>query len=228
MKKILYLLPPSEWKNSENKFHTEKLSFSFEKPLEIAKNATEKDLKCKDKRFQEALELNANVWKTQTHFSISRYDGVMYSAIDYQNMSEKWQKYFEKHFFILSGMYGIVKPKDHIANYKLPIETKGLVNFWWNKITQTLQEMQADIIVDLLPNSYKKMIDFSSLQAEIYEIDFVEHIDEKTKKISHWVKKIKWEFVKNICENWELNIEKFFVKTHKNKKIFQIPYITHK
>jgi cytoplasmic iron level regulating protein YaaA (DUF328/UPF0246 family) len=45
--------------------------------------------------------------------------------------------------------------------------------------------MQADIIVDLLPNSYKKMIDFSSLQAEIYEIDFVEHIDEKTKKISH-------------------------------------------
>jgi hypothetical protein len=72
------------------------------------------------------------------------------------------------------------------------------------------------------------MIDFSSLQAEIYEIDFVEHIDEKTKKISHWVKKIKWEFVKNICENWELNIEKFFVKTHKNKKIFQIPYITHK
>jgi cytoplasmic iron level regulating protein YaaA (DUF328/UPF0246 family) len=48
-----------------------------------------------------------------------------------------------------------------------------------------LQEIKAEIIVDLLPNSYKKMIDFSLLSAEIYEIDFVENIDGKTKKISH-------------------------------------------
>jgi len=222
MTKIIYLLPPSEWKNSENIFSSESLSFPFEKPLEIAKNATEKDLKCKDKRFQEAQNLNINIWNSQTNFAVSRYDWVMYSAIDYQNMSKKWQKYFENHFLILSGMYGIVQPKDHIANYKLPIETKWLYNFWWEKITQTLQEIWADVIVDLLPNSYKKMIDFSLLSAEIYEIDFVENIDGKTQKISHWVKKIKWEFIKNICENWELKIEKYFVKTQKNKKIFQI------
>ena len=222
MTKIIYLLPPSEWKNSENIFSSESLSFPFEKPLEIAKNATEKDLKCKDKRFQEAQNLNINILNSQTNFALSRYDWVMYSAIDYQNMSKKWQKYFENHFLILSGMYGIVKPKDHIANYKLPIETKWLYNFWWEKITQTLQEINADIIVDLLPNSYKKMIDFSLLSAEIYEIDFVENTEWKTKKISHWVKKIKWEFIKNICENWELKIDKYFVKTQKNKKTFQI------
>lgn len=222
MTKIIYLLPPSEWKNSENLFSSESLLFPFEKPLEIAKNATEKDLKCKDKRFQEAIELNINILNSQTNFAYSRYDGVMFGAIDYQNMSKKWQKYFENHFLILSWMYGIVQPKDKIANYKLPIETKWLYNFWWEKITQTLQEIWADIIVDLLPNSYKKMIDFSSLNSEIYEIDFVVNIDGKTKKISHWVKKIKWEFVKNICESWELKIEKYFVKTQKNKKIFQI------
>jgi hypothetical protein len=37
------------------------LSFSFEKPIHIAENATEKDLKCKDKRYVEGIELNKNL-----------------------------------------------------------------------------------------------------------------------------------------------------------------------
>jgi hypothetical protein len=44
--KILFLIPPSEGKNPENKYTKESLSFVFEKPLEIAQNVTEKDLKC--------------------------------------------------------------------------------------------------------------------------------------------------------------------------------------
>jgi len=46
MNKIIFLLPPSEGKKSENKFKSEKLSFNFEKPLKIAENVSEKDLKC--------------------------------------------------------------------------------------------------------------------------------------------------------------------------------------
>ncbi len=101
----------------------------------------------------------------------------MYKAIDYEGMSVNEKTYFEKHFLILSGMYGLLKPQDHIANYKLPIETKGLVLFWKEKITQTLQSLEADIVVDMLPQSYKKMIDFSKLDAEIYEIEFVENMN---------------------------------------------------
>jgi len=47
MSKILFLLPPSEGKNSENKYKKEELSFRFEKPLEISASVDEKDLKCK-------------------------------------------------------------------------------------------------------------------------------------------------------------------------------------
>jgi len=53
MSKILFLLPPSEGKNSENKYKKEELSFRFEKPLEISANVDEKDLKCKGCRFLE-------------------------------------------------------------------------------------------------------------------------------------------------------------------------------
>jgi hypothetical protein len=44
--KIFFLLPPSEGKNSENIYDFESLSFNFDKPFDIAKNVTEKDLKC--------------------------------------------------------------------------------------------------------------------------------------------------------------------------------------
>lgn len=83
--------------------------------------------------------------------AISRYNGVMYSAIDYDAMSLDAKHIFDTHFLICSGMYGLVKPQDEIANYKLPIETKGLSHFWKEKITQELNILEADIIIDLLP-----------------------------------------------------------------------------
>jgi hypothetical protein len=44
--KVIFLLPPSEGKNSENKYVKEEVSFNFEKPLNIVNNVSEKDLKC--------------------------------------------------------------------------------------------------------------------------------------------------------------------------------------
>jgi hypothetical protein len=44
--KILFLIPPSEGKNPENLYDLEELTYTFSKPLEIAQNANEKDLKC--------------------------------------------------------------------------------------------------------------------------------------------------------------------------------------
>jgi hypothetical protein len=66
------------------------------------------------------------------------------------------------------------------------------------------------------------MIDFSKIDSKVYEINFVENMNWKTKKISHGVKKIKWEFIKTMCENWG----KFFFdhkeKTWKNTLVFTV------
>ena len=56
--KILFLLPPSEGKNHGWDISEEKLSLSFTKPYDIAVNATEKDLKCIGKRYEEGIRLN--------------------------------------------------------------------------------------------------------------------------------------------------------------------------
>lgn len=207
---MIFLIPPSEGKNMGWKEAKEKLSFSFIKPIDIASKATEKDLKCIWKRYEEGIELNKNIEKSETLPAIERYSGVMYSGIAYENMSQEAKKYFEEHFCILSGMFGILKPQDLICNYKLPIETKGLYRFWWDTITQRLNERGVDIIIDLLPNSYKKMLNWKNLNAKVLQIEFLQNKEGKIKKMTHGVKKIKGEYIKNICENWFTDIPDFW------------------
>jgi len=217
MMKIIFLLPPSEWKNSENKYNSEKLSFEFKKPKTIAENVTEKDLKCHWKRFEEWLELNKNIEKPETIEAISRYSGVMFNSINYSEMNNKWKKFFGENFFILSWMYWIVKPLDIVWNYKLPIETKWLLDFWWTKVLEKINKINPDFVINLLPISYSKLIFWKNKKQESefnkirkFKIININFVQADWKKISHWVKKIKWEWIKNICEKNILDYKKFW------------------
>lgn len=198
--KIIFLIPPSEGKNLWWKRWKEKLSFLFEKPIDIAQNATQKDLKCSGKRYEQGIELNTNIMWWEKLPAIERYSGVMYNAINYEGMSALWKTYFQEHFLILSGMYGIVTPQDLIGNYKLPIETNWLYKFWGDIVTSTLNELQADVIVDFLPGAYKKMIQWDKIKSTIVQIDFFQKKDGELKKLTHGVKKVKGEYIHDICE----------------------------
>ena len=226
--KVLFLIPPSEWKNSWWE-RSESLSFVFKKPLEIAKNATEKDLKCQWRRYEEAIILNIDIWNNTCLEAIERYSGVMYNAIDYAGMNENWKIFFEESFCILSWMYGLLKPRDQIGNYKLPIETKGLYAFWWDQITEALSQTDVDIIVNLLPNAYLKMIQEKKLNKTLVNINFLTEKNGKRVKIAHGVKKVKWEWIKKICENTITDYNSFWWEvikkdnTHIDINIFYSP-----
>lgn len=208
--KILFLIPPSEWKNTWWEFSEQELSFDFKKPLSISKKATENDLKCKDTRYKQAIDLNKKINKSWEYdYSISRYSWVMYNSIDYFWMTESAKKYFEDNFLIVSWMYWLLKVRDKIGNYKLPADTKGLYKFWWNKITKQLNNLDYDYVVNLLPNSYFKLIDAKKLNHKLININFLTNKDWKLKKLTHWVKVVKWEWIKNICENNILDIKNF-------------------
>ena len=234
--KILFLLPPSEGKNSENKYLEEELSFNFEKPLEIASSVTEKDLKCSWERYKEGLELNKNIEKSETIEAINRYTWVMYNAIDYSWMTEAWKKFFENNFLVFSWMYGIVRPLDKIANYKLPVWKVELYKFWWDIVPDTIIKEKPDYIVNLLSGDYAKMIGLGTkcnrhkkklekiLDAWMKVIN-INFLKEDWKKISHWVKKIKGEWIKDICENNLTNYEQFWWELVKNWNIIDVNII---
>ncbi len=238
--KILFLLPPSEGKNLENLYKQESLTFDFNKPYDIWIYATQKDLKCSWTRYEEWIELNKNILSWWTLESIKRYSWVMYNAIDYAWMNESWKNYFNDNFLILSWMYWLVKPQDKIANYKLPIETKWLYDYWSDKVAKKTSSLDYDIVVNLLPISYAKLIWlWTNCSKHRKKLDIilqswkkvvnVNFLKQDWKKISHWVKKIKWEWIKNICENNISDLDSFWW----NKKLisswlYEIDIVTKK
>ena len=204
---LLYLLPPSEWKTSWWQTQPEQLSFVFSKPTNIIEQVTQRDLKCSGKRYEEAIQMNRNIMNSLTLPAISRYSWVMFTAIWYQTMLMSTQEYFAIHTCILSGMYGVLKPQDSIWNYKLPIETRWLYTFWKEQnITNTLIDLAETsklTYIDLLPNSYKKMIDRKRLDeiwVKYMPVNFYENNKGELKKLTHTVKKVKWNWLREICE----------------------------
>jgi cytoplasmic iron level regulating protein YaaA (DUF328/UPF0246 family) len=157
----------------------------------------------------------------------------MYSAINYAWMKEKWKDFFRNNFAIFSGMYWVVKPRDKIGNYKLPIETKGLYQHFWETLTDKIVDLKPDFIVNLLPISYAKMIWLSTncnrhkkklakiLDAWIKVIN-INFLKSNGQKISHWVKTIKWEWIKQICENQISDYRDFGWKISENGNIIDI------
>lgn len=224
--KTIFLIPPSEWKEKKSDFFWEELSFDFEKPFKIAISATEKDLKCKEKRFEEAIFLNKNIWKNGTLEAIKRYNWVMFKNIDFENMWEKWQKYFLENFLILSWFYWILKANDKISNYKLPVSTKWIYDFWWDKIFEKIISEKPDFIVNFLPKDYEKLLNLKKNKEILKEknIKFinVNFIKKDWKKISHWVKIIKWKFIKDICLKNNFDFEKFTWKIDEKMEIIDV------
>lgn len=226
MKKILFLIPPSEGKNSGGKPYNNQKNTLKPLPISIAQNITEKDVKATGARFYEAQQLHENIENSPVMPAIFRYNGVMFSAIDYENMNNTGQRFFDEHFRIISAMYGIVKPKNLIANYKLPASSKGIYAFWGDKIFEQLCNENPDYIVSFLPNDYEKFFRFAKNSEKIAssQIFLVNFYHENGKKISHGVKKIKGIFIKNLCENppidenWENYFEKIGAKMQKITK----------
>lgn len=210
--KLLFLIPPSEGKLVWGDLSEETTSFSVEKPLKIAKNATKKDLKCDGKRYEEWILLNTHIEKWPFMKAIKRYNGEMFKAINYEKLSKGGKHFFEENFLILSGMYGLVTPCDTIGNYKLPIETKWLIAYWKKTITKTLNSLPVDAIINLLPKSYEKCLEKSEIVHPIVNVYFMTKKGEKEVKMAHGSKKVKGELVRNICEKQLSDFNTFWGK----------------
>jgi hypothetical protein len=202
MKKTIILIAPSEWKTKGGEVSHEQLTFVLKKPLRVSLQATEKDLKCKWERYREWIALNQSVEQWPYMSAIHRYAWAQYKAIGYDTLTARNQKRIDDHVIICSGMYGLVKPRDQIANYKLPIWTKGLYKFRKEPCTEVLKELNADIIINLLPWSYTKMFDRSQITAMCIQPSFYKIKNGEKHSLTHMVKKYRGLWLRKSALLW--------------------------
>ncbi len=137
---------------------------TLHKELEkLDKSELKKLMKISDKLADE-VKGKIDSWSSaKTYRAIEYFAGDIYTGLDANSMDEDDFKYAQGRLIILSGLYGILRPLDLIASYRLemgyPISTsdaKNLYEYWRPHLKSVLPE--SEVYLHLSSEEYFKAI----------------------------------------------------------------------
>ena len=193
-------------------FYSEKLS--LEKYL-LSLNPSELKIiyKASDKIVNENYQLlhqSANILSP----AIFAYDGIQFQNLSPNTLSQDELNYLQKHLFIISGYYGLLKPLDGVSPYRLEMQSKidyltykNLYDFWGDKLFNLLKS-ESNIFINLASDEYNKVIALhQSSDVKIINIRFYQRKNDKLVMQSTEVKASRGDFLRFLAENEIENIE---------------------
>ena len=144
--------------------------------------------------------------------AIFMFQGDVYKGLQAEIFNEDEMEFAQQHLRILSGLYGVLKPLDVIAPYRLEASTvlenekgKDLYSFWGAKISKNiahdLKEQNDRILINLASAEYFKLIKPKELKAEIITPVFKEYKDGEFKQIAIFAKKARGMMCRFIIRN---------------------------
>jgi hypothetical protein len=153
-------------------------------------------------------------WKTpftpdNSRPAIYAFDGEVYTGIDAYTIPMDKMEDLQNRLFILSGLYGLLKPLDLIQPYRLEMgtsiaigEAKNLYSFWKTKITKSLNKSIAkgEFLLNLASTEYFTAIDTKLLKAKVITPEFKDYKEGKLKMISFFAKKARGLMVRYIMD----------------------------
>ncbi len=100
----------------------------------------------------ERLQRNQGLRDRPTMRAIDRYHNSLFRELDYPSRSLDMQQRIDQQLLVISGMWGMVRPTDMIADYQLPITAKvppvgSLVDTWQPLVSVALTTLAADRVV---------------------------------------------------------------------------------
>lgn len=140
------------------------------------------------------------------------FKGDVYTGLDAESFSAVDFKFAQKHFRILSGLYGLLRPLDLMQPYRLEMGTKletdrgkNLYEFWGTTITEginkQLKKIKSSCLVNLASNEYFKSVRPKELDAEIITPEFKEYKNGDYKMIGIYAKKARGMLSRYIIQN---------------------------
>ena len=160
------------------------------------------------------------------------FQGDVYKGLDIASMDKSSIDYAQNYLRILSGLYGLLKPLDLIAPYRLEMGTKlnigdskDLYEFWVSDLTSAINKdlkiQKTKILVNLASNEYFSALDKNSLEAEVISPVFKDYKNGDYKIISFHAKKARGLMTRFILSNNlkdPKDIEKFDFQGYKYSK----------
>lgn len=144
--------------------------------------------------------------------AVLAFKGDVYTGLDAESFSAKDFTFAQKHFRVLSGLYGLLRPLDLMQAYRLEMGTRlktdrgnNLYEFWGSTITdglnKQLKKIKSDYLINLASNEYFKSVKPKELNAEIITPEFKEFKNGDYKMIGIYAKKARGMLSRYIIQN---------------------------
>ncbi|MDP6201708.1 MAG: YaaA family protein [Candidatus Marinimicrobia bacterium] len=165
------------------------------------------------------IETYRNIQKFQnnpsngiTKQAIFAYTGEVFNKINPQSFNGDELNFCQSHFRILSGVYGVLRPLDLIQPYRLEMasklkirNSKSLTKFWEKTITDTLNNDEKNIVINLASKEYINSIQLDQLKAKFISIQFKELKNNEYKVVGIYAKKARGKMIHYIVKNFISN-----------------------
>ncbi len=136
------------------------------------------------------------------------FTGDVYDGLDATTLKRQDVHFAQEHLRILSSLYGLLKPIDLIQPYRLemgrPLEMRGAKNlyeFWKATLTDELNRLDGDLLLNLASQEYFKAIDRRKLDKQVISPIFKDEKNGTLKIISFYAKKARGNMARFIIQN---------------------------
>ncbi len=184
--------------------------------------------------YQRFQKWNKNFTNKNAVPSIFAFEGDVYQGINISSYNKEQLKNLQKKLFILSGLYGALRPLDLMKPYRLEMGTKlatqdykNLYEFWGDTIANYLmaQCKANETIINLASNEYFTSIK-KHLKNPVFTPIFQDQVKGVFKTVSFWAKRARGLMVSFIIKNKinnlddlrEFQAERYFFKEYDSKK----------
>ncbi len=139
--------------------------------------------------------------------AINAYDGIQYQYMHASLFDEAQMQFLNDHLYIISGLYGILRPLDEIIPYRLEMQSKidcqgntNLYDYWGDSIAEVLNQHHEPII-NLGSNEYSKSIKKYIPKSMWVDVYFYEDVAGELKEKGVYVKMARGSMVRYLVEN---------------------------
>jgi cytoplasmic iron level regulating protein YaaA (DUF328/UPF0246 family) len=136
------------------------------------------------------------------------FTGDVYDGLDAPSLNTRDLQFAQQNLRILSGLYGLLRPLDLIQPYRLemgrPLKTSdadNLYGFWKQTITESLNQLPGELVLNLASQEYFKAVDKKALNKQIISPVFKDEKNGKLKIISFYAKRARGLMARFVIEN---------------------------
>jgi uncharacterized protein len=144
--------------------------------------------------------------------AIEIFAGDTYSGLEAASLDAEEVAYAQRHFRILSGLYGLLRPCDVIQPHRLEMGSRlanprgrNLYDFWGDRIAEQLnadaEEAGTDILVNCASVEYFTAADRPALRLRVIFPVFLEDHSEGPRINSFFAKKARGAMARFIIQN---------------------------